>query len=271
MVQVSSKLDAMAYFFAPLLLEGQVTTVRVERYKRDRLEAGLKPRTVNKDLRVLRHLLNVAMEWGLLLHDPMPHVKQVRADQSPTRVLSAHEERQLLTACNSHLRPLVTFGLHTGLRAGELCNLTWEHIDADRRLVRVVSGTAKSRRERAIPLTPTAWQVLEERRSAEASPEGRVFSYRSFASPFNAAVRRAGLQGVTPHTLRHTMATRALERGVNIRTVQRWLGHASVTQTERYCHPPPTYEREAILVLESPRFSQQTHAGDDGEARFIGA
>ncbi len=211
MVQVSSKLDAMAYFFAPLLLEGQVTTVRVERYKRDRLEAGLKPRTVNKDLRVLRHLLNVAMEWGLLLHDPMPHVKQVRADQSPTRVLSAHEERQLLTACNSHLRPLVTFGLHTGLRAGELCNLTWEHIDADRRLVRVVSGTAKSRRERAIPLTPT------------------------------------------------------------IRTVQRWLGHASVTQTESYCHPPPTYEREAILVLESPRFAQQPQAGDDGEASFVGA
>jgi integrase len=214
---------------------------------------------------------NVAIEWGLLTHDPMPHVKQVRADQSPTRVLSTPEEALLLNACNSHLRPLVVFGLHTGLRAGELCSLTWEHIDVDRQLVRVVSGTAKSRRERAIPLTPTAWQVLEDRRSADASPEGRVFSYRSFASPFNAAVKRAGLQGVTPHTLRHTMATRALERGVNIRTVQRWLGHASVTQTERYTHPSPTYEREAILVLESQRFAQQPPSTVDGEARFIGA
>ncbi len=85
------------------------------------------------------------------------------------------------------------------------------------------------------PLTPTAWQVLDDRRAANGSADEMVFGYRSFASPFRAAVKRAGL------------------RGVNIRTVQRWLGHTSVTHTERYTHPSPAYERQTILVLDRPQ------------------
>jgi hypothetical protein len=61
---------------------------------------------------------------------------------------------------------------------------------------------------------------------------------------------RAGLTGVTPDTLRHTFATRAVERGVDLRTVQQWLGHRDLTTTQRYLHPSRAHEHRMIGLLD---------------------
>jgi excisionase family DNA binding protein len=182
-------------------------------------------------LEIIKHLFRMAVKWGDLRQDPAADVAYLRLDERMIRVLTAEEETRLLDACQVlRLRAVVAFALLTGLRKGELLSLQWRDIGWQKLTVTVEGHHAKNRRYRTIPLTPTTLQVVRDRQ----------------------AVRRAGLTGVTCHTLRHTFATRCLERGANIRRVQRWLGHASVKQTERYTHPEEAYDREAILVLEGP-------------------
>jgi integrase len=68
---------------------------------------------------------------------------------------------------------------------------------------------------------------------------------------FALACRKAGIKGVTWHTLRHTFASRLLDRGANIVTVQQLLGHSTVTVTMRYTHTNLDSKRNAVAKLES--------------------
>jgi integrase/recombinase XerC len=135
-----------------------------------------------------------------------------------------------------------------------LVTLTWGQIDRERAEVTVTGAVVKNHHTRHVPLSETARQVLEALARSGQTSTDRVFGYRSINVTFQRAVKRAGLQGVTPHTLRRTFATRALEGGVNIRTVQRWLGHSSIQHTQRYVRPSSAYEREAIERLQKPKY-----------------
>jgi integrase len=255
----AGKLTLLAQAFGPVPLD-EITEVAIERYKRDRARVVM-PHTLNRDLAVLRQLLRVAVRWGLIARDPSAEVQGLPVAEASPRVLTDDEAQALLRACSDTLRPLVQFARHTGLRYQELATLTWAQIDGRRGTVTVDGGTAKNRRRRTIPLTDGAREALATRADHATPPgTGSVFGYRYWIYPLYRAATRAGLDGVHPHTLRHTFATTCLMRGVDIRTVQKWLGHASVTQTERYTHPTRDYEHDAILVLDQPspnRRSQQ--------------
>jgi integrase len=115
----------------------------------------------------------------------------------------------------------------------------------------------KSRKSRSVPLTGKAIANLPPSRGMEES----VFGYKNFDEPFVCAARRAGLLRVSPHALRHTFASRCIEAGVDIVTLQQWLGHASITQTQVYTHVSKTHERAAIDRFErhnSQQVSQHT-------------
>lgn len=82
-------------------------------------------------------------------------------------------------------------------------------------------------------------------------PSGEPYTY--IRRSFDTACRRAGLKDVTPHTLRHTFATRLIENGVDLRTVQELGGWAKIEMLTRYGHVSPS-RAEAIekLVRNSP-------------------
>jgi integrase len=231
----------------------QVTTLHLERYKRERA-AVRQPGGVNLDLQVIHQMFRLAVTWGHLSQDPSRPVQDLRVNEAKTRVLAPDEEHRLLSACGPHLRPVVIFALHTGLRSHELTTLTWENIDRERRVLTIESGRAKNRRFRTIPLNAVALAALPT--LPLQTGEGRVFAYKDWVDSFDLAVARAGLRDVSPHTLRRTFITRALEVGVNVRSVQRWAGHQDVRMTMRYAHPSATYEREAIERLTSQSLQQ---------------
>lgn len=237
----------------------RLTTATVDAYRVARRGERAKPSTINGELTTLSLLLRKAVEWGVVAATQKPAITWLAKDEKTIRVLSEQEEATLLLAAPPRLKPLIIFGLHTGLRKAELLTLTPENIDWDRREVIVVSTRAKNRRTRRIPLSETAWAVLQEVSAAEMARQQRLFGYRAINSTVAIAVTRAQLPGIGLHTLRHTFATRALERGVNIRTVQRWLGHQSLVQTERYLHPSSHYEREAIKLLDGPSVHANVH------------
>jgi integrase len=231
-----------------------LTEVMIERFKRDRAKV-VKPRTVNKDLAVIRQVLRTAVRWGLIANDPSAEVKALPIAEETPRILTDDDAAALLMACSDKLRPLVQFGLHTGLRYEELAQLTWAQIDWRRGTVTVEAGHAKNRKRRSIPLTDGAREALAAKMDSTLPPHGgRIFGYTYWIAPLYRAAQRANLGGVHPHTLRHTFASNCIMRGINPRTVQRWLGHSSLTQTERYTNPTEAHEHEAILVLDHASF-----------------
>ena len=130
-----------------------------------------------------------------------------------------------------------------GLRVGEASRLEIKAIDGTRRLLRIVGKGDKER------LVPVPMPVLENLRWLWRQHRHRVWMFpnRTGEAPINvgvlldsctAAADEAGLTELhpTPHILRHSYATRLLENGVPIRTIQLLLGHAQITTTSRYLH-----------------------------------
>lgn len=145
----------------------------------------------------------------------------------------------------------------TGMRLGEIVNLTVDDIRPDR-IIRLTK--TKSRRPRNVPVSVDAYAVLvsyimEERRKI---PGDALFCYAD-GDPMTiprvqALYRNLGKDlgfRCYPHLFRHTSATDKANSGMPIRTLQRILGHASMCMTERYTHPD-----DEIILLHNDRFSQ---------------
>src|SRR5690349_13825834 len=88
---------------------------------------------------------------------------------------------------------------------------------------------------RTVPLNSTVLEVLK--RLKETSTSESVFPYQSIGTSFRRASRRANLLGVTPHTLRHTFASRLVMAGVDLRTVQELGGWQTLAMVERIVSP----------------------------------
>ena len=239
---------------------------------RDRLVAdGAKPGTVNRYLACLRAVLRMAhLDWGVLAR--VPRIKLFTLRNARTRWLDADEERRLLAACECrpHLHDLVVFLLDTGTRLGEAVHLQWQHVTRPEEgcgTIRVVQS--KSGRPREVPLTRRADALLRGLASRRPEDTDRVFLVRTagtawrgttaqavpFANPhgaWRAAVRRAELADVRMHDLRHTYASRLVQREVPLHTVSRLLGHESLKMTLRYSHLATADLRRAVAVLDTP-------------------
>lgn len=166
-------------------------------------------------------------------------------------VLSQHEMERLLDQPDDDVlgvrdRALLEVGYSAGLRVSELCALKLEHIDAERRFLRV---RGKGEKERIVPYGRNADRALRAYLESSRplllkrgdSPfvflnyTGTKLSRVSFWKLLRKYAVAAGLPGsISPHTLRHSFATHLLEGGADLRVVQELLGHASITTTQVY-------------------------------------
>lgn len=231
-------------YFQGLRLD-QATTGVIDVYRTIRRQEGAAPRTINGELATLSLMLHKAAEWGIIPKASVGTVRWLRVEETPVRVLTGDEEKRLLIAATAHLRPLITFALHTGLRKLELLTLTWDDIDLARKEVTVTAHRAKNRHRRVVPLNQDAIAALQEAHTRH----GRVFGYRSVGAPMDRAAKQAGLPGVNNHVFRKTFATRMIERGADLDTVRELLGHRSLAVTQRYVRTSPAHARHAVDLL----------------------
>lgn len=216
------------------------------------------PASINQVLKLLRTILNTALAWDVI--NKVPRVGRVTSVQTTDfdgNFLGEEEERALLDACREKMPrfyPFVLLALRAGMRVGEMLALTWEDIDLEGGLIHVNrsgEGGPKGGRGRSIPV------------SGELNGALRAFSGYGLVFPrLNARTANRKLKrllnvvninrNVSVHGLRHTFATRLLQRGVDIRTVQVLLGHASLSMTMRYLHVVPGKDREAVDLLDYP-------------------
>jgi len=220
-----------------------ITPKDIQDYQGVKLKDGKAPGTVNRELACLKHLFNFAKQSSKFFGDnPVSRVKFLEENNKIERVLSFDEERRLLDACAPHIKPLVLTALNTGMRRGELISLRWDNVDIDSNLITIEATNSKSKRLRRIPMNAQLRQVLLEQRLKTYST-GYVFitdtgePITSLRTAFENACKRANIEGLRFHDLRHTAATRMVEAGANIVAVSRILGHSTLSMTMRYSHP----------------------------------
>ncbi len=207
------------------------------------------PIGVNRDLATLKTLFNRCKAWGLYEgENPVCAVRFRKEPKTRLRWLEPEEERRLVAECGDPLKTIVLVGLHTGLRLqAEALTLRWTDVDLKRNTLTVLAAYAKSWNTRTVPLNSTVRAALARHphtgefvfTKADGMPYRGV---RGFAQ----ACRRAGLSGVTPHTLRHTFASRLVMTGADLRTVQDLGGWKTIGMVERYSHLSPSHKAQAV-------------------------
>jgi integrase len=227
----------------------------VEKHKQTRIQAGACIRA-NRELAVLKSLFNRCREWKLFEGDnPVTSVKLLKEPRQRLRFLEPEEEDRLLAECAEPLRTLILVGTNCGLRLkSEALTLRWTDMDVGRKTLTVAAAYAKSGTSRTVSLNSVVLGALTRLPKISefvfAKPNGKP--YHAIRG-FRAACRRAGLTGVTPHSTRHTFATRLVENGVDLRTVQELGGWATLSLIRRYAHVSPSRKAEAVegLVRQS--------------------
>jgi integrase len=200
-------------------------------------------------------------------------------DNRKIRSLTEDEEAALLKACGNFRRPIlettmqdvIVFLVDTGARVGELLKVRDDSLSTRGSLTYVEFRDRKAGDDLRIPLTARArdaisrllasryWQLrvrgTREHAKRHASAQNWI-TYR-----FTEVRDAAGMRDVTAHTLRHTCASRLVQRGVSIYKVQKFLGHAEIRMTERYSHLAPSDLDEVVSALE-PTPDNVTRLGD---------
>jgi len=230
-----------------------ISTKDLEDFKLIRLNE-VSPATVNRSLSVLRHLFNLAKRWKKFYGDnPVSIVGMLEELNQVERILSAEEQSRLLDSSIGYLRPIITTALNTGMRRGEILTLKWSDVDLDMNMITINQTNTKSKKQRKIPVSSRMRSLLLELKLQSGIQEyvftdiqGRAI--RTIRSAFQTACRKAGLDGLRFHDLRHTAATRMVESGANIVAISKILGHSDIKTTMRYAHPEDSL-KEALESL----------------------
>lgn len=233
-------------------------------YGEELARAGDKPATRNRKMSTIHAAMMDAKLRGEV--PELPPFPRYKENNLKERYLTVDEERRLLEMMAGHAAPndeearymlaMVPFLLDTGVRASEA--MLDPHQDRGS-AIWLPHGTTKNGRGRTVPLTTRARAALDV---IMASPIHTYLKKRKATEPefkptqwmglrFRTACDRAKIQGVTLHTLRHTCASRLVQAGVSLYVVRDWLGHTSITTTERYAHLAPSNLGVGVAALEA--------------------
>lgn len=225
---------------------GSLTQTDLKRYRTARAGEGASPATINRELAVVSHLLGLAAnpeELGLLPGLPF-RVQRLKEPEGKPVYLRPREVQALIQAAaadqSEHTLPFCMVGLHTGMRYESILRIRLDEIDTERRIIWVDKDKAGERQQ---PITRELADFLEAFTEGSEGPwlfpsaRSRSGRAANVYKAFRRAVAAAGLASViTPHKLRHTMATNAAHAGVDAATLQAMGGWKSRRMVERYTH-----------------------------------
>ncbi|MBA2738675.1 MAG: site-specific integrase [Nocardioidaceae bacterium] len=211
--------------------------------------SGLSASSVRHAHRVLSLLLALAVRDGRLSRNPADGVRLPRISSPPKRFLTHQQVADLADAAGEYGLAVRVLA-YCGLRYGEMIALRTARVDLMRRRLeiiesatevagRAVFGTPKSHQCRSVPIPRGIADDLAVHVAGKApdalvftAPGGGLLRLTNFRRRhFDRAARAVGLDGLTPHELRHTAASLAVGAGANVKSVQRMLGHGSAAMT----------------------------------------
>jgi integrase len=261
-LSAKSQLKALRLFFGKRLIR-TISNATLREYRIQRLstvspmtKAKISLTTVNRELTMMRRMINVALNEGWILRNPFRGSESLinAADEKRCeRILTRAEEHRLLEVCNTerrgHLRALIILALDTAMRRGELFKLRWQDIDFDNRQICVQATHTKTQRQRFVPLTSRAHGELEKVRLTSTTE--RIFPFADIKISFANAKRDAGVTDVRFHDLRHTAITRLVRSGMASTEAGKIAGHTQPQTTYRYINTDADTLRRASHILDA--------------------
>lgn len=229
-------------------LKVEISTKNVGRNKRP-----MKPKSVNNVLMLAKAIMQKAVEWEVVPHNPFTGVKALKVHGQAFDYWTI-EERERFIRFARQIDPDFTKAVEvaavTGLRLGELAGLTCGDLNFERRTITVGRsyshklkkglGRTKTGRVEEIPMNDRALAALKEHRLRKpADPVFPEALLRQAVRKLRALCEATGTRPIRFHDLRHTFASCALMEGADLYSVQKLMRHASVKMTERYGHLSP--------------------------------
>jgi site-specific recombinase XerD len=237
-------------FFACKL--SAVRRVDVQRYVTKR-SADVSAHSIQKELNVFKHLLNLAVEWEIVPFNPAQGVKSPRVPAGRVRYLQPTELRVVLGACHEWLRPIVALAVSTGMRRGEILGLRW--LDVDMLHDRIMLPQTKNGEGRIVYLNKSAQAVIQSLPfNAYTKTSERLFrdvTPGQVTVTFKRVCNAVGVSDFRFHDLRHTAASWLRMQGADIHTVAQLLGHKDLRMAARYQHLSPTFLADAVGRLDA--------------------
>lgn len=265
----------------------EITSNDIDKFRNKRLNAGVAPATVNRDVAALSGVfshwlknnkgeahpladleaLDVADDEKVryLTPDESKRLRQALADRDKQAAIKrtsankwrADRGRELMPEIKGycdHLTPMVLLSLNTGMRQGELFSLAWESVDLSLRTITVLASHSKGNNTRVIPLNTEAHAVLTTIRPDPA--KGLVFKSPITGERFNNVkkawaeiTKAAALPDLRWHDLRHDFASQLVMKGAPLFTVQKLMGHSNSKMTQRYAKLAPSTLADAVGLL----------------------
>ncbi len=257
-------LEHLQQSFSGLKLN-QITPRIITDYKTRRLKESASPASVRNELRLLSHAFNIAVKyWEWTRDNPVSKVslKELKA-RTIDRWLTPEEEKRLLETAsdrlNGQLRDIIILALNTGMSQEEILNLQWKNIDLFRKTI--ITTRKKTKNTRTIPINNTVFNLLKKKSTIRHIKSDYVFFNSAgnridagkLKSVFIRTVKDAGIESFRFHDLRHTFATRLVQKGVDIYKVSKLLGHKDISTTQKYSHHYPESLRDGVEILDKMR------------------
>ena len=252
-----------------------------EKSEKGRLDnkGGLSPKTINDLVSLLNQILLYAQK-KVYISGYVPDLIKPKQEQKELTVLTKNEQKELIRYLQQDTDKIklgVLISLYTGIRLGELCALKWSDIDIpngtlkiDKTIQRIkntdkyattktkviIDKPKSSKSVRTVPIPSFLHEKLWNQRNrywVNAYVLSGTYMYvepRIYQKHFKRVLKEANIKEVNYHALRHTFATRAIESGIDVKTLSEILGHSNIKFTlERYVHSSEELKKQSIEKL----------------------
>lgn len=254
----------------PLILQRHVNEIKAHGNKKTGGE--LSANSVNCIITVIQSSLKRANELGIAKTYQAGIIQRPTVEESEVRCFTVKEqkviEKAVLEASNRKMLGVI-IALYTGIRLGEILALDFSSVDMQKRTIIIketcyeckdkdgrfakINDVTKSHRTRVIPFPKQLLSIFKELKAHSKSgyvienAKGEQMSVRSYQRSFEILIDKLHISKQSFHALRHTFATRALESGMDVKTLSEILGHKSPTVTlNRYAHSMIEHKKTAM-------------------------
>jgi len=230
--------------------------------------SNYKPATVNRMVALMKRVFNLAIREDMVLKNPCWKVSMLKEDNKRDRVLSGEEFDRLLTQLPAYLKPIVSLGYYTGMRRGEILNLTWKKVNMQEGYLDLEPEDTKNSEPRRIYFNDVLWEIFKRAGKVRSLKHDYVFTYRGkpikeFREGFKKALERAGIENFHPHDLRHTFNTNMRKAGVDQTVIMKLTGHKTLAMFTRYNTVDQADAVDAMKRLDSFLSAQKSSESSD--------